>query len=469
MMNDAELLRLYAKAGSESAFTGLVRRHLPLVYSAALRQVQGNEALAQDVAQSVFIDLARKASSLASREVLAGWLYCSTRMAASKALRSERRRQLRERRVRAMQESPEVSPPNQNHLDLARVLDEAMNLLGTDDRNAVLLRFFQNQDLKAVGVALGVSEDAARMRVNRALGKLHEFLVMRGITLSATALGALLTTETVSAVPPTLVASISSAALAGTAIKAGAGLTILKAMTLTKAKLALLGALTVAGIAVIQYQVEQVRAQNASLRLKLERVRAARQESERQWSLVSSQPGESPEADLARLRAKSIQLQQQVKNARQRLLAGSLPTSRRSPARGADDSKFPSDVQRVSEQSFRFLRLYPAIFNYATNHPTATFHDPDGQLSPEVTRLTPLLDWDNLEFNIPDSATLIALCATNSEEIIGIARKPLLMDNGCWSRDYLLANGSTLTLWTASPEIYHSRAAMPRLLGEEAK
>jgi len=255
---------------------------------------------------------------------------------------------------------------------LARVLDEAMNLLGADDRNAVLLRFFQNQDLKAVGVALGVSEDAARMRVNRALGKLHEFLIMRGITLSATALGAVLTTETVSAVPPALVASISSAALAGTAIKAGAGLTILKAMSLTKAKLVLLGALTVAGIAVIQYQVEQVRAQNASLRLKLERVRAARQESERQWSLVSSQPGESPEADLARLRAKSIQLEQQVKNARQRLLAGSLPTSRRSPARGADDSKFPSDVQRVSEQSLRFLRLYPAIFNYATNHPTAS-------------------------------------------------------------------------------------------------
>jgi hypothetical protein len=215
--------------------------------------------------------------------------------------------------------------------------------------------------------------------------------------------------------------------------------------------------------------VEQVRAQNSSLRLQLERVRAAHQETERQWSVVSSRPGESPEAELARLRAKSIQLQQQVKDARQRLLASRLPTSRRSPARGADDSKFPSDVQRVREQSLRFLRLYPAIFNYATNHPTATFHDPDGQLSPEVTRLTPLLDWDDLEFNIPDSVTLIALCATNSGEIIGIARKPLLMDNGYWSRDYLLANGSTLTLCTTSPEIYHSRAAMPRFAGEEAK
>jgi hypothetical protein len=117
-----------------------------------------------------------------------------------------------------MQESLQLSPPNQNYFDLAVVLDEAVNLLGPDDRNAVLLRSFQNQDLKTVGVALGVSEDAARMRVNRALDKLHRILVTRGVTLSATALGALLTTEAVSAVPPTLVVSISSAALAGTAI-----------------------------------------------------------------------------------------------------------------------------------------------------------------------------------------------------------------------------------------------------------
>ncbi len=285
-MNDAELLRLYVEAGSESAFTDLVRLHLPLVYSAALRQVQGNEALAQDVAQSVFIDLARKASSLAGREVLAGWLTAALGWRLSKPSGVNDAGNGGNADSAPCKNPPKSSPPNQNHLDLAQVLDEAMNLLGADDRNAVLLRFFQNQDLKAVGVALGVSEDAARMRVNRALGKLHGILVTRGITLSAAALGALLMTEAVSAVPPTLLASISSAALAGTAIKAGAGLTILKAMTLTKAKLALLGALTVAGIAVIQYQVEQVRAQNASLGLKLERVRAARQESERQWSLV---------------------------------------------------------------------------------------------------------------------------------------------------------------------------------------
>src|SRR5438094_779162 len=101
MTDDAELLRCYADAGSESAFSELVARHLPLVYSAALRQVGGDSHLAQDVTQSVFTDLARKAGPVArrlsdERHVLSGWLYTSTRFAASKLVRAERRRYSRE-------------------------------------------------------------------------------------------------------------------------------------------------------------------------------------------------------------------------------------------------------------------------------------------------------------------------------------------------------------------------------------
>ena len=148
MSEDAELLRQYAQSGSETAFAELVRRYLPLVYATALRQGNGDEALAKDVAQTVFIDLARKASSLLGRELLAGWLYTSTRLAASKAVRGEQRRQLREQIAVSMAEhttAPE-SQPDQNELRL--VLDEAMSELDAGERNAVLIRFFQGKEFK---------------------------------------------------------------------------------------------------------------------------------------------------------------------------------------------------------------------------------------------------------------------------------------------------------------------------------
>ena len=133
---DAELLRQYAQSGSETALAELVSRYLPLVYATALRQAGGDEALAKDVAQTVFIDLARKASSLLGRKLLAGWLYTGTRLAASMAVRGEQRRQVREQIAAAMAEhtTPPESQADQNELRL--VLDEAMSQLGVS-RTAV--------------------------------------------------------------------------------------------------------------------------------------------------------------------------------------------------------------------------------------------------------------------------------------------------------------------------------------------
>src|SRR2546423_1362548 len=133
MTEDGNLLRQYAQTGSEQAFSELVRRHLPLVYSSALRQAHGNSAMAKDVAQSVFIDLARKARSLADHGLLAGWLYTSTRLAASKAIRGEHRRQLRERIAASMHANDGHQPREQ--LDLLAVVDEAMGKLAARDRN----------------------------------------------------------------------------------------------------------------------------------------------------------------------------------------------------------------------------------------------------------------------------------------------------------------------------------------------
>src|SRR5215469_6734664 len=98
MPDDRQLLRHFTTECSESAFGELAARHLPLVYSVALRQTNGDSHLAQDVAQLVFTDLARKASTLSDNVVLAGWLHRATLYAARQILRGERRRRMREER-----------------------------------------------------------------------------------------------------------------------------------------------------------------------------------------------------------------------------------------------------------------------------------------------------------------------------------------------------------------------------------
>jgi RNA polymerase sigma factor (sigma-70 family) len=239
MNDDADLLRQYARNRSECAFEELVRRYLPLVYSTALRSGSGDEALARDVAQTVFIDLARRADALGGEGPLAGWLYAATRLAASTALRGERRRQLREQAALAMQE-PHM-PPSSEHerAELRSVLDEAMGELEPAERHAILLRFFQAKQLKDVGAALGISEDAARMRVSRSLEKLHAVLDQRGLALGAAALAAALAAETATAMPEGLAAGIVGSALAKTALAPAATLT-LKTLGMTTLQKALI-------------------------------------------------------------------------------------------------------------------------------------------------------------------------------------------------------------------------------------
>ncbi|MEO5960160.1 MAG: sigma factor, partial [Opitutaceae bacterium] len=126
MIDDAELLRRYARDRSEEAFAELVQRHAGLVYSAALRQVGGDAQLAQDVSQNVFIDLARKAGALTDRPMLASWLYTSTRFAALKALRTKQRREIREQEAYIMQEIERAGANEADWEKLRPLLDGEM-------------------------------------------------------------------------------------------------------------------------------------------------------------------------------------------------------------------------------------------------------------------------------------------------------------------------------------------------------
>ena len=247
MAESHQLLANYAQTRSEVAFRELVNRYIDLVYSAAVRLVNGDTHLAEDVTQTVFADLARLSRTLSRETMLGGWLHRHTCFVASKVMRGERRRQKREQQAVEMN-SVEEHP---NLAGVAPILDDAINQLGAQDRKAILLRFFEQRDFRSVGEALGSNEEAARKRVNRALEKLHGALTRRGVALSAAALGTALGAQAVTAAPIGLAAGVASAALGGAALGAGATtLTFLEIMSMTKVKTAIIGVVVAAGVAV---------------------------------------------------------------------------------------------------------------------------------------------------------------------------------------------------------------------------
>jgi len=211
-MEDRDLIEQYAQRGCETAFTTLVNRYLGLVYSAALRRV-GDAQAAQEIAQTVFCLLARKARQLPPDTPLAGWLHQTVGFTAARHWRAESRRRHREQQAASFMISNE-SAKDTTWDELAPHLDEAVNDLGEPDRTAILLRFFQDKAFPEVGRALGISEDGARMRVNRAVDKLRAALSSRNITCSTAALGVLLLENTMATVPAAAATAIRAAALA---------------------------------------------------------------------------------------------------------------------------------------------------------------------------------------------------------------------------------------------------------------
>lgn len=236
MRTDATLLRLYADTRDGDAFAELVRRHIDAVYSAALRRVGGDTHLAEDVAQQVFVALERKAASLVHHPVLSSWLYVATRHEASNIVRTERRRKAREREALAMQDAESKNASAVDWSQVAPLLDGVIDQLDATSRMAVLLRFIESRKFAEIGTALDLTEDAARMRVERAVERMRGALARRGIMSSSTALGVALTSHLVVAAPAPLAAHVV-AAVASTL--AGSGLVatlagVFKFMSTTK-------------------------------------------------------------------------------------------------------------------------------------------------------------------------------------------------------------------------------------------
>ncbi len=265
--DDMTLVREYAATRSENAFAQLVARHLNLVHAAALRRT-GDATLAGEVAQAVFLILARKASTLGPDTILTGWLYRTTQYAAADVLKEQRRRQQREHDayMHTLLTGPETDAAWRQ---IAPVLDTAMDNLSERDRAAVLLRYFENQTLAEVGAALGVTEDAARLRVNRALEKLRAKLGKAGVTLGATVIAGAVTANAAQTAPAGMAATISAAAttLAGTTATTAFIMTTIQKIAMTTALTASVGA----GIyqakenAQVRAEVQKLQAQQAPL------------------------------------------------------------------------------------------------------------------------------------------------------------------------------------------------------------
>jgi RNA polymerase sigma factor (sigma-70 family) len=253
MIEDAELLRDYAGSSSEQAFAELVRRHLGLVYRVALRKVGGDTHLAEDVAQGVFTDLARKAGVLSRRQVLTGWLFTSAHFAATKAVRTAIRRRHREQKAQLMHELSSDPTPAMDWDRLRPAIDDLIQTLPESDREAVLLRYFEGRDFEQIGATLHLTPNGARSRVERALDKIRAALARRGITSTAAALATALEAQGLLAAPAGLAPVVTSAALAGAAGGSlVAGLVFLMNKTLVASAVALLAI----GFAV--YQANQI-------------------------------------------------------------------------------------------------------------------------------------------------------------------------------------------------------------------
>ena len=272
--SDAELLADYATRRSEAAFARLVERYVALVHSAARRQVS-DPHLAEKITQAVFILLARKAGSLGRQTVLSGWLCRTAHFAARDALKAGRRRLHREQ-LAAMNITEDIT--HEAWQQLAPLLDEAVAQLREADRNAIVLRYYEQRSLDEIGAGLGIGADAAQKRVARALEKLRVIFAKRGVTLMGTAIAGAVSANAVQAVPVGLAAHISAAAvLAGTTLTA----TTIATMNWLNAKAtaAIVASALAAGTAtyfVQQGEVSHLRSENQHLLAKHEQIAGER-------------------------------------------------------------------------------------------------------------------------------------------------------------------------------------------------
>lgn len=243
MNDDAELLRDFALRRNEASFRELVARRIGFVYAINLRRLR-NPHLAQEATQAVFIALARKAGQVAGGPSVLGWLHRSSCYESRNLMRAQFNRTARETEAQRLGTTLADTAPASAPGELEAVLDEALGELAAADRDAILARFFSNRTYAEIGQADNLTENAARMRVDRALDRLRAKLERRGLTSTAAVLAATLPHYAAAAVPAAFSATLTNTALAAAGVAVPAALFF----TMTTAKITTAAALAVAGV-----------------------------------------------------------------------------------------------------------------------------------------------------------------------------------------------------------------------------
>ncbi|MEY2465669.1 MAG: hypothetical protein QOD03_190 [Verrucomicrobiota bacterium] len=374
------LMREFAASNSEPAFATLVGRHIGLVHSAALRQV-GEAHLAEEITQAVFIILARKAASLGPNTVLSAWLYRTTRYAARDALKARRRRDAREQEA-YMQSTLNQPDTDAAWVQLAPLLDDAMNELGETDRAALVLRFFENKTAREIAEALRMKEDTAQKRVARALGKLRALFVKRGVTLTATVIAGAVAANSVQAVPAGFATAITATALSGTSLTTAAVIAATKALAMTTLQKTLVTVALVAtlGVGIFEaHQNSQLREKNqilqqqqAALVGQIQQLHADSESISGRFTETGNPAKLSAEqfSELLKLRGVAGTLQQQtdelnrLRHENRKLLSHIAAQSESTNQVSAEDRFILQQTHAVDAMT----SLLNSIKNYASNH-----------------------------------------------------------------------------------------------------
>ncbi len=333
---------------------------------------------------------------------------------------------------------------------IAPLLDQALNCLGEKEHDAVVLRFFEGKELNQVGTAMGTTEDAARMRVNRGVEKLREFFTKKGVTLPAKAIIGAFAASSAQAAPAGLAAAVTAAALSGTAITTAAVIaaTETTAMTILQKTVLTATAAILARIGIYEArQISSLRAENAALGKQTEQLAELGQLRADKQRLVEQLRAERARAqtehdELLRNRGRAAALRQiEQENAR-------LKTERGALAKQIEDQSAKLPEQ---DPGFQLRRdKMTCLSNWGLG--LKQYARVNNGLPANLAEAAPFIS--NSEFFL---SNLGAIIQNDLFEMVGQGpltnlgdpariiivreREPVRVSNGSWARAYLFGDG----------------------------